>query len=100
MRSSGAIAVTETDAEIPPAKKSLKKILISDTSAILTNSFATDSVLCFHDIMESRTKRRSIDKTLISELARVYLTCDKRIHRTATSSLTLKYHICFVNFKI
>lgn len=65
MRSSGAIAVTEIDAEIPPAKKSRKKILISDTSAILTNSSTTDSVVCFH--VTTETKRDIIiDKVLIS----------------------------------
>lgn len=59
MRSSGAIAVTEIDAEIPPAKKSLKKIFISDTSAILTNSSPTDSVNYFHVTTETKKRRKN-----------------------------------------
>lgn len=65
MRSRGAIAVTEIDAEIPPAKKFWMKIFASDTSAILTDSFPTDSVSCFY--VKTETERdANIDKTLIS----------------------------------
>lgn len=35
MRSSGALAVTEMAAEIPPARKSLMKIFTSETAVIL-----------------------------------------------------------------